>query len=144
MRGQENDFGRFPNLISGTLDTESRTQQVIDRLKLGVQGMPNYSNAYFDCTIAVSANLIHMLISEIPKELYGWCIDGYMVEDQGWQNLPSKPGLYRCRIRISFSFDDPILTCEECYQTHSVIEKAEVVFDAEARIAQEFDDHNWE
>ena len=92
--------------------------------------MPSYQNAYFDCTIAVSAYQICMLISEIPKELYGWAIDGYMIEDQGWQNLPDKPGLYRCRDRMSFFGDGAELTCEECYPTHSVIERAEVVLDS--------------
>ncbi len=92
--------------------------------------MPKYQNAYFDCTIAVSANLIHMLISEIPADLYGWMIDGYMVGDQGWWNLPEEPGLYRCRIRISLFDDESKLTCEECYRTHSIIEKAELVLDS--------------
>lgn len=92
--------------------------------------MPSYENGYFDCTIAVSRNGTPVLISALPPDFDGWLIDGDFPGDDGWRDLPEAPGFYRCRIRVSFSFDDPVLTCEEVYSTHSIIQLAEVVLDS--------------
>jgi hypothetical protein len=96
----------------------------------GLQNMPSYENGYFDCTIAVSRKGTPVLISALPADFDGWLVDGDFPGDDGWENLPTASGFYRCRIRVSFSFDDPVLTCEECYPTHSIIEMAEVVLDS--------------
>lgn len=92
--------------------------------------MPNYQNGYFDCTIAVSRNGIPVLISALPPDFDCWLIDGDFPGDDGWENLPEAPGFYRCRIRISFRCDEPVLKCEETYKTHSIIQLAEVVLDS--------------
>ena len=63
----------------------------------------------FDCTIAVSRLGTAVLVSQVPSDFEGGIVNGDFPEDDGWQSLPDKPGLYECRVSVRSRFDEPEL-----------------------------------
>lgn len=94
--------------------------------------MPNYTNSYFDCTVAIGHDGTKMLMSKLPTVI-DWVSD----EIINSENMPQVQGLYRCRIYMNFKVEqvyntislNTYLKCSEYYPTHYVIKEVEVVLD---------------
>lgn len=90
---------------------------------IGLFNMPLYQDGEFFCTVAVSRQGTPVLISQVPSDFEGWLVDGDFPDDDGWQGLPEKPGLYECRMRVEFRFGEPEVKTMFFEATDRIIEK---------------------